>query len=336
MSGRNKGGAPGVTELHLHLEGSLPSALAITLASRLDHAWGRLSVPELNREFRFRTFDAFLEVIKKMCRVLSSTVALQTASKSLSLFLEDHGVLYAEIYFSPHIFGRWGLSFDDSSNAVCKGFDEGESEGGADCRILYDTVRQWGPEPAESILRDHERTSLKRAVGFGIGGDETEPLERFVDVFSRARDLGLRTTAHAGELGPPGDVATAIDRLKVDRVAHGIRALEDPGLIREIVSRRIPLDLALTSNYRTGAVRGLHPVRQLLDAGVIVTLNTDDPGIFRTSPTSEFKRAARWAGIKPTELDRIAENAISASFADDSTRAGLLEALSNRRNERKV
>ncbi len=323
--------APGVAELHLHLEGSLTPESAVELARRSGHPWGELTAAELRATFRYDSFADFLDRIREMCRVLNSLPALERAAFELSRFEARHGIEYAEVYVSPWIYARWGLDYDDVMNAVVAGFDRGKACGGADCRILLDTVRQWGPEAAHSILDHHQKSPRRQVVGFGIGGEESVPLQQFVEVFEKARSLGLRTVAHAGETGPASDVRTAIEDLHADRIAHGIRALDQPELVTTIVRKGIPLDLAITSNYRTKAVRRMpHPVRQLLDRGVMVTLSTDDPSLFRTDPVRESERARRFGSLSPEELTGLARNAIRASFAPEEVRRQLDRILDSR------
>jgi len=325
--------APTVTDLHLHLEGSLAIGSTIEIARGSGHPWGELDPAALRRRFRVRSFAGFLDSIKETCRILCSSDALGRAARELSGFLARYGVRYAEVYASPWIYVRWGMNWDAILDAVDEGFAEGERAGGARCAILLDTVRQWGVDPADAILDDVERRPRDRVVGFGIGGEESVPLREFVRIFDRARALGLRTVAHAGELGPARDVAEALDLLRVDRIAHGIRALDDPGLVAEIARRRIPLDLAITSNYRTGAVVGPHPIRELVDAGVIVTIGTDDPAIFGTNPIREMRRARRAGNLSRDEIHAVARDAVDASFCGDDTRARLHEVLDQRQRE---
>ena len=319
----------GVTDLHVHLEGSLfPDAAAELVTS--DHPWAGLTGSEIRKRFRFASFAEFLAAVRDMCLLLRSAEALASAAKALSVFLSQNGIEYAEVYHSPHIFVRWGMEYHEVLDAVEAGFEDGERRGGARCMILLDTVRQWGAEPAEKIVDEQQKRRKGRVIGFGIGGDETVSLVGFQKAFEGARVLGLGTVAHAGEHGPASDVADALDCLGVDRIAHGIRALDDPGLINEIRSRGVALDLAVTSNYRTKAVSGTHPIRYLIDAGVAVTLGTDDPSLFRTDPIREFRRARRFGRLDESELTAIARSGIEHSFATDEEKRHFRTALSQR------
>jgi aminodeoxyfutalosine deaminase len=321
-----------VTELHLHLEGSLFPASAIELARSRGHAWGRETAASLRRRFSYRSFDDFLAVIREMCVVLCSEAALERAARELSVFLRSHGVLYAEVYVSPLIYIRWGMSYPEVIGSVRRGFEEAARGGGAACAILLDSVRHWGVEAAEEVLESARSHPDDAVVGFGLGGGETVPLHEFAGVFDAARGLGLHTLAHAGETGDATQVIDAIETLGVERIAHGIRAIESPAALDLLRRRRIPLDLAITSNYRTGVVGGAHPIRKLIDEGVIVTLSTDDPSLFRTDPVREQLRAVRFGGLSRDELFEVARNAIAVSFASASMKDDLYSSLELRRS----
>lgn len=320
----------GITELHLHLEGSLSIPSAIELAAKKNHRWGAMSPYELRRSLRFASLDSFLLSVRDMAGILCSTEALERCAYELSLELSAKSVEYAEVYCSPYIFVRWGMKYGEVMAAVDRGFARGEEEGGCSCAILLDTVRQWGPEAAAAVLDGHQRAPLARVAGFGMGGQESVPMRDFTTVFSRARDLGLHTLAHAGECSSAQDIRDAIELLGVERIAHGIRAVDDPILLEELARIQIPLDLAITSNYRTQAVRGTHPIRKLLDAGARVTLSTDDPSLFGTNLKKEYRRAERLCGVSPGELAGIARNGIDASFASASLKDRLHERLAAR------
>lgn len=323
-------GAISLVELHLHLEGSLPLPSAVEMAAERNHRWGMMSVPQLRRTLRFGHLNDFLAAVRDMCTVIASVRGLTRAARELSLFLAKHHVLYAEVYCSPYIYVRWGMDYHEALGAMDEGFAEGERAGGAECRILLDTVRQWGAEAAEVVLGRYLERPIPRVVGFGIGGAEIIDLSDFVSVLARARAGGLRTVTHAGESGGIEDVWKAVEILKVDRIAHGIRSVDDPRLLELLASRRIPLDLAVTSNYRTSCVAGLHPIRKLIDAGVVVTLSTDDPSLFRTDPQREWRRAMRFGNLEPHEILRIARDSIECSFAPEPTKEKLRQELDRR------
>jgi aminodeoxyfutalosine deaminase len=181
---------------------------------------------------------------------------------------------------------------------------------------ILDAVRHFGPEHARQVAELAAARVDDGVVAFGIGGDEERgPAEWFSDVYSFARIAGLRLTAHAGETAGPESVWAAL-AIGAERIGHGIRAIEDADLLRRLRDDNVPLEICITSNVMTGAVPSLeaHPVRRLYDAGVPITLSTDDPGIFATTLSDEYELAARQFGFSEAELRGIAENAFRYGF----------------------
>ncbi|MDX1582922.1 MAG: hypothetical protein R3338_04905, partial [Thermoanaerobaculia bacterium] len=226
--------------------------------------------------------------------------------------------------------------YDEIIDAVATGFSDAESAGGSHCAILLDSVRHWGRDAAETVLDAAESHPHDRVIGFGLGGSETPPLEDFVEHFERARSIGLRCVVHAGETGAGEDVRKAVSVLSVERVAHGIRAIESREALEAVRSQRVPLDLAITSNYRTRVTRGRHPIRDLIDEGIMVTLSTDDPSLFRTDPIREYRRARRFGDLSTNELFTVALNGIEASFASNRRKEELRAELETRRHNYEV
>ena len=182
-------------------------------------------------------------------------------------------------------------------------------------RVILDIVRHWGPESAARVLDLHARRPWRRVVGFGLGGDETVYAARdFKDAYRRGKRAGLLAVVHAGEWAGPEAVADALHVLEPVRIAHGIRAVEDPAVLKELVKKGVFCDVCPTSNVRTAALRRgeAHPLRRMLGAGVRVTLSTDDPGLFGTTLKGEYRRAASW-GATGAELERCAATARQAA-----------------------
>jgi adenosine deaminase len=224
-------------------------------------------------------------------------------------------VAYAEIYVSPAIFSRMGLDAAACLEAIDAAFRA--RSGGCECRILLDAVRQWGPETAEGVLDLYEEKPLPSVVGFGMGGDERAvPASAFSGVYMRARALGLKTAVHAGEWAGPDSLEQALDALRPDRVDHGIAAAASEGLIERLADERTTLCVAPSGNVATGAVASLaeHPLPRLIAAGVRVALSADDPLLFSTTTTNEYRRVEEAFALGEEALRRLAENSWRASF----------------------
>lgn len=308
-------------DCHLHFEGSLPHSVVSRLADRAGHAFADPAAFAARRD-AISEPAGFLELYADVCRLFRSPEDYRGAARSLAESLYAGGVGYAEVYVSPEICTRVGLDAAACVEAVDAGFSEASATGGvgtraADCRILLDTVRHWGPEAAFRVLDLHERRPLGRVVGFGMGGDEGSfPASEFAGAYARARALGLSTSVHAGEWRGPESVSEALDALRPDRLDHGIAAASDPDLLERLADERITLWVAPTGNVATGAVASLaeHPLARLVDAGVAVALSADDPLLFATTTAREYERAGESLGLSRERLAEIAARAWRASF----------------------
>jgi aminodeoxyfutalosine deaminase len=313
-------------ELHLHLEGS------ITL-TRLRRLWARRDRdPELPPDpgalFRHDSFPDFLRHFALVTRALKTPQDLGDVTADLSRSLRRQGIAAAEVFFSPVIFTRRGLPFLEMMDAIEFAAREGARRGGTLIRWILDGVRQWGVSAAEENL-ECARLARGRVLGIGMGGDEgSVPAREFAPLFAEARRIGLRTVAHAGETGGSRSVREAVEWLGAERIGHGIGAVEDPAVVRLLRRERVPLDVCPTSNLRTGVVRQWkdHPLPALVRSGLQVTLNSDDPALFRTSLSEEYRAAHRRMGLKARDLLRIHRTAIRASFLEPVEKRRLLQA----------
>ena len=292
------------TELHVHLEGSLTPELLC----RLDPS---LTLEEAMGLYRFDSFGGFIEAFKAAARRLRGPEDYSLAASALFESLASQGVRYAEVIFSAGVVEWKGQSLD----AVWGALREAAAGALLEVRWNVDVVRQFGGEPAERVAEWAGRHVLEGIVSFGIGGDETaRPASEFARAVAVAREAGLKFTPHAGETSTAENVWEMV-RMGADRIGHGIRSVEDAKLMAVLREREIALEVCPTSNLRTGAVASLaaHPLRALFDAGVMVTLNSDDPAIFGCSLAGEFE-VARRMGFTEMELAVIAENARRCRF----------------------
>jgi aminodeoxyfutalosine deaminase len=291
-------------ELHIHLEGSLEPELLCRLDPSL--------TPDAARAlYRFTDFPGFIESFKHAVRRLQTSEHYRMAAEAMFQSLAAQGIRYAEVIFSAGVV-RWKQQSLDEVWAALR-----EAAGAAPLTVRWnaDAVRQFGAGPAEEVAKWAAGHADEGIVSFGIGGDETAcPAAEFARAAAIAQEGGLHFTPHAGETSTAENVWEMV-RLGARRIGHGIRAVDDPRLLAHLRDHGIALEVCPTSNVRTGAVPTLaaHPLRRLFDAGVPITLNSDDPALFACSLATEFQ-AARKLGFTEAELAVIAANARKYAF----------------------
>lgn len=292
-------------ELHLHLEGSVDLATMRTLAPDL--------TPEALQElYRFSDFRGFLQCFKRVVDRLQTPEDYALITRRLLERLEAEHVEYAEITLSAGVVLWKKQDFAPVYSAV----RDAALESPVKVRWILDAVRHFGVEHAMQVAQLAAERVDDGVVAFGIGGDEVRgPAEWFTEVYRNAREQGLRLTAHAGESAGPESIWAAL-RIGAERIGHGIRAIEDPELLRYLREQDIPLEVCITSNVVTGVVACLeeHPVRRIYEAGVPIILNTDDPALFGATLSGEFALAATRFGFSDSELRQIATNGFEYAF----------------------
>jgi adenosine deaminase/aminodeoxyfutalosine deaminase len=232
--------------------------------------------------------------------------------------LASEGVSYAEVTLSAGVVLWKQQAFAPVYDALMR--EAARSPIGV--RWILDAIRQFGPETARPVFDLAAERVGDGVVAVGIGGDEERgPARWFAELYRGARDRGLRLTCHAGETTGPASVWEALE-IGAERIGHGIRAIEDPALLAELIEKDVPLEVCITSNVRTGVVSSLksHPVKKLFDAGVPIILNTDDPALFGCTIASEYDLAAREFGFSEDEMAELARNSFRHAFCRDSPR----------------
>lgn len=298
-----------LAELHLHLEGTVDRETLLRLdplVSRdtLDTVWG------------FTDFGGFLDCFKFIAQRLRGPEDYGRITRWMIERLAAQGISYAEVTLGAGVVLWRGFDFSEVWRAIR------DAQRGSPVELWWnlDAIRQFGPEHVMEVARLAARYVGDGVVSFGIGGDEARgPASGLRKAYAYARDAGLRLTAHAGETAGPESIRDAL-AIGAERIGHGIRAVEDPDLMRRLREERIPLEVCITSNVRTGAVASLdaHPVRKLFDAGVPITLNTDDPGVFATDLEREFALAREVFGFSDVELQTVQDAAWEFGFSAPS------------------
>jgi aminodeoxyfutalosine deaminase len=311
-------------ELHVHLEGTVRPSTLLEIARRNEYALPADTVEGLAELYEFRDFAHFIEVW------ILTTNALRTERDFRQVVVEyaaeaaSHGAVYLEAIFSPAERVRHGVGWVEIFGGYCDGAQEARELHGVEVRLTPDIYRGCPLNEAEQLVRYAARYRERGVVGVGLGGLEAEfPPEPYQPVFALARELGLASVPHAGEVAGPGSVRGALEELGADRLRHGIRAVEDPGLLREIADRRVVLDVCPISNVRTRAVPSLeaHPLPRLIAAGARCSISTDDPAMFGTDLSRDHE-AARSLGLHPRDAF---EAGLEGALCDDETRSRLRE-----------
>jgi adenosine deaminase len=317
-------------EVHVHLEGSLPPDL-------LERAATRRGVEPPAR--RFDGLSSFLDFLDRSCGLLTEPGELsELARRTCERFAAD-GVRYADVIVNPTHWRPWRGRLDELLDALDRGFGAAEDAGLATVGLCPSIERRQTSEEAVELVEALIAIDCPRVRGLSIDGDEARAGrtgERFAPAFSRARAAGLQLVAHAGESSGPEGVRDALDLLRVDRIDHGVRAIEDDALVAELAARRVPLGICLTSNVTLGLYPDVesHPIERLRRAGVRVSLNTDDPELLETTLVDEYARGADAFGWGRTALVELARTSIEASFAEPAMRASLLAELAEHASPR--
>ena len=288
-------------ELHVHLEGTVRAGTLLRLARRNGVSLPADSVEGLAALYEFRDFAHFIEAWQL------TTCALRTADDFRQVVVDyaaeaaSHGAVYLEGIFSPAEPVQQGSRWEEVFDGYCDGAQEARERHGLQVRLTPEISRGFPLEAALETVRYALAYRDRGVVGVGLGGSENlHPAEPYAPAFELVRDGGLGVVPHAGELGDPEAVRTALDLLRSDRIRHGIGAVRDPGLMREIAARGVVLDVCPVSNLRTRAVASLasHPLPELVAAGVSCSVSTDDPAMFDTDLSADYAAAAR-LGVGP-------------------------------------
>src|SRR5450631_1176587 len=330
-------------ELHLHLEGTVGPATLAELSRRhptplstTNNRYtniadsGRLfTEEEAQALYQYKNFTGFLLAFKAVTERLRTAEDYELVTYRMMQKLHAQNILHAEVYVSVGVIHWRGGEFAPLFEGLERGRQRGERDYGMTLYWIFDAVRHFGADAAQRVL--DETIALRKTsdavVGIGLGGDERRAApELFRDVYARAATHGLRLTVHAGETAGPESIWAALRELKADRIGHGLHATDDPDLVRYLAEHQVPVEACITSNVLTGCCAAVeqHPIRRLFNAGALVTLNTDDPDMFRTSLVREYQLAQEVFGFSEAELRRLAMNSFRASFLPEEKKCEFL------------
>ena len=315
------------TELHVHLVGSASAATVLELARRHPDGGVPTEPEALNEFYRFTDFAHFIDVYIGVSALVRTVADLEAMTIGVLGEIAAQRVRYVELTVTPDTHLMAGIAPDGIAEAFASARDAAGERFGLEVGWVHDIPGENGVASGERTIAWVEQFAPEGSVGFGLGGPEIGVARpQFADVFARARALGLHSVPHAGETTGPQTIRDAINFLGAERVGHGIAAAQDATLMAELVDRGIVLEVCPTSNLRTRAVSRLHqhPWHALVAAGVTVTLNSDDPGMFDTTLGREYRLAHDAFGVSPHGLADLARTATSASFAPEATRNRVL------------
>ncbi|MGD0736235.1 MAG: adenosine deaminase [Terracidiphilus sp.] len=320
-------------ELHLHLEGTITPATLADLSARHDSQ--PIPLAEAEALYQFTDFTGFIEAFKAVTRRLISPEDYELAAWRMIQRLAEQGVVHAEVYISVGVIYMWRNHDPNAFEPIFAGLERarerGQRELGVSVYWIFDAVRHFTVEEAGVVFRKaaEMRRRFPSIIGIGLGGDERRRgSEPFANFYAKARAAGLRLTNHAGETTGPEAIWEALS-IGSERIGHALSAIQDQALLEELKARGTALELNPTSNVRTGVCPSFaeHPLRRYFDAGLLVTLNSDDPAFFGSDVANEYLLASTEQGFTREELRRLAANSIRASFLPDSAKETFLSQI---------
>jgi adenosine deaminase len=316
-------------ELHLHIEGTLEPELMFALARKNGISLPYPDVASVKRAYVFKDLQSFLDIYYLSCAVLIDEEDFFDLTMAYLRRAHSQGVRHAEIFFDPQTHTVRGVPMSTVVAGIHRALDAGREELGITSYLILCFLRHLSEDDALSTL-DEALPFREHIIAVGLdSGERGNPPERFVRAFERARAEGFRAVAHAGEEGPAEYIWQALDLLKVERVDHGVRALDDDTLVERLARERTPLTVCPLSNVRLRVNDSLavHPLRPLAERGLLVTVNSDDPAYFGGYVADNFVAVRDALGIPDDELVQYARNSFEASFLPDADKAAHLAEL---------
>ena len=319
-------------ELHLHLEGAIPHDALWELVKKYG---GESSVPSLEalrNRFQFQDFPHFIQTWIWKNQFLREYEDFTFVAEAVAADLAAQNIRYAEVFYTPSDFFRRGLKTQRLTEAIRAGLSRVPA---IELALVADACRDDGPENALRIVSEINEVKNLGVIGITIGGSEqTFPPEPFAPAFEKARSLGFHTSAHAGEAAGPDSIWGAIRSLKVERIGHGTRAIEDVRLMEYLARHKIPLEVCPLSNVRTGVVKSIdvHPIRTFIQQGLVVTVSTDDPKMFGNSLAEEYELLVDRLGFSRDEVRSLIIRGILSSWLPDREKLSLIETFQEDRN----
>ena len=316
-------------ELHLHIEGTLEPELLFKLAKRNSVQLPFNSIDEVKKAYQFSNLQDFLDIYYQGAEVLLLKQDFYDLTWAYLLMCKEQNVIHVEPFFDPQTHTSRGVPFETVVNGISEALADAKEKLGITSRLIMCFLRHLSEESAIETLKSSKQFS---DVIYGVGLDSAEmgnPPEKFVNVFNQAKDMGYKLVAHAGEEGPASYIWSSLDVLNVQRIDHGIRAIDDPDLMLRLIETQMPLTICPLSNVKLRVFDNMasHTILDMLDLGVCVTVNSDDPSYFGGYMTENFLALYDSLGLTKDQATRLVKNSIDASFVEESRKKELYNLL---------
>jgi adenosine deaminase len=316
-------------ELHLHIEGTLEPELLFKLAKRNSIQLPFNSIDEVKKAYQFSNLQDFLDIYYQGAEVLLLKQDFYDLTWAYLLMCKQQNVIHVEPFFDPQTHTARGVPFETVVNGISEALADAKEKLGITSRLIMCFLRHLSEESAIETLKSSEQFT---GVIYGVGLDSSEmgnPPEKFINVFSKANGMGYKLVAHAGEEGPASYIWNSLDVLNVQRIDHGIRAIDDPDLMLRLIESQMPLTICPLSNVKLRVFDTMesHTILDMLDLGVCVTVNSDDPSYFGGYMTENFLALYDSLELSRDQAIRLINNSIDASFAEDSRKKELSNLL---------
>tara|TARA_Y100000385_G_scaffold291511_1_gene369943 strand:- start:3282 stop:4277 length:996 start_codon:yes stop_codon:yes gene_type:complete len=316
-------------ELHIHIEGTLEPELAFHFAKRNNVKLRYNSVEELRSAYNFKNLQEFLDLYHEVSKVLVKEEDFYDFTWAYLEKLHEQNVRHVELFYDSQSHTDRGVSFETVTNGIYKALQDGKEKLGISSYLILCFLRHLSEEEAIKTL-DKAIEHKEKILGIGLASSELgHPPSKFERAFDKAREEGFRIVAHAGEEGPLEYIWEAINLLKVERIDHGNRAMEDPELLVHLAKSKTPLTLCPVSNLELCVIEKLedHPVKKMLDMGIMATIHSDDPAYFKGSLNDNYVRTAEALELDEKDIYKLAKNSLEASFLPEGEKRNLLDEL---------
>ncbi len=304
-------------ELHLHIEGTLEPELMFELAQRNSISLPHKNVEDVKAAYQFNNLQDFLDIYYQGAQVLQSEQDFYDLTWAYINKCREQNVVHIEPFFDPQAHTSRGISFASVISGICRALKDGEKEFGITYCLIMCFLRHLSEAEAIETL-ELAKPYLDKIDGVGLDSSElNHPPEKFSQVFSLAKELGLKLVAHAGEEGPAGNIWSALDNLNVERIDHGVRALDDTELVARLIESKIPLTVCPLSNVKLKVFESMpeHTILTMLELGLSVCVNSDDPSYFGGYITQNFNELSKHLSLSKKQAKQLVENSINGSFA---------------------